>query len=170
MASAIFQTNRTALITGGASGVGFAFAQLCQKYGMNVALVDKSTEALGKAKEILTGTARNTQKTEVYEMVCLVSDLEVKLGRDAQLQYTRGSADKILPTGRLRTHTMAIPEVRSRSQIRQHRPPPPQRRCILQTHPRFRLPLHLARPLLPPQNLRHKCLWRAQWHRGLLLL
>lgn len=75
MASAIFQANRTALITGGASGVGFAFAQLCQKYGMNVALVDKSTEALGKAKEILTGSAKNTQKTEVYEMVCSTDDL-----------------------------------------------------------------------------------------------
>lgn len=71
MASQVFQANRTALITGGASGVGFAFAQLCQKFGMNVALVDKSTESLEKAKDVLSGSAKNGQKTEVYDMVCL---------------------------------------------------------------------------------------------------
>jgi 3-hydroxyacyl-CoA dehydrogenase len=49
--------------------VGFAFAQLCQKFGMNVALVDKSTEGLEKAKEVLSGTAKNGQRTEVYDMV-----------------------------------------------------------------------------------------------------
>lgn len=70
MASQVFQTKGTALITGGASGVGFAFAQLCQKFGMNVALVDKSTDGLEKAKDILAGTAKNGQRTEVYDMVC----------------------------------------------------------------------------------------------------
>jgi NADP-dependent 3-hydroxy acid dehydrogenase YdfG len=70
MASQVFRAKSTALITGGASGVGFAFAQLCQKFGMNVALVDKSTEALEKAKELLSGTAQNGQRTEVYDMVC----------------------------------------------------------------------------------------------------
>jgi NADP-dependent 3-hydroxy acid dehydrogenase YdfG len=70
MASQVFQTKGTALITGGASGVGFAFAQLCQKFGMNVALVDKSTDGLEKAKDILSGTAKNGQRTEVYDMVC----------------------------------------------------------------------------------------------------
>jgi NAD(P)-dependent dehydrogenase (short-subunit alcohol dehydrogenase family) len=70
MASQVFQAKRTALITGGASGVGFAFAQLCQKFGMNVALVDKSAEGLEKAKEVLSGNAKNGQRTEVYDMVC----------------------------------------------------------------------------------------------------
>jgi hypothetical protein len=37
---------------------------------MNVALVDKSTEGLEKAKDVLSGTARNGQRTEVYDMVC----------------------------------------------------------------------------------------------------
>jgi hypothetical protein len=32
--------------------------------------VDKSTEALEKAKELLSGTAQNGQRTEVYDMVC----------------------------------------------------------------------------------------------------
>jgi cytochrome c5 len=50
--------------------VGFAFAQLCQKFGMNVALVDKSAEGLEKAKEVLSGNAKNGQRTEVYDMVC----------------------------------------------------------------------------------------------------
>jgi NAD(P)-dependent dehydrogenase (short-subunit alcohol dehydrogenase family) len=67
--SAVFEANRTALITGGASGVGFAFAQLCQKHGMNVGLVDKNTEELAKAKEVLVQSATNGQRIEVYDMV-----------------------------------------------------------------------------------------------------
>lgn len=80
MASQVFQANRTALITGGASGVGFAFAQLCQKIGMNVAIVDKSHESLEKAKEVLSSSAKTGQKTEVYDMVCL--DIDLASSRD----------------------------------------------------------------------------------------
>lgn len=84
MASQVFQANRTALITGGASGVGFAFAQLCQKFGMNVALVDKSTESLEKAKDVLSGTAKTGQKTEVYDMVCIHKSLGEHLSHAAE--------------------------------------------------------------------------------------
>ncbi|KAI5254077.1 short chain dehydrogenase/reductase [Aureobasidium subglaciale] len=102
MASAVFQANRTALITGGASGVGFALAQLCQKYGMNVALVDKSTEGLEKAKEILSGSARNGQKTEVYDMDVselpqwrsLKSEIEAKFGLVDLLVLNAGASFK----------------------------------------------------------------------------
>lgn len=78
MASKVFQNKGTALITGGASGVGFAFAQLCQKFGMNVALVDKSADGLEKARDVLSGTAKNGQRTEIYDMVCFArrSDLD----------------------------------------------------------------------------------------------
>ena len=72
MASQVFQSKSTALITGGASGVGFAFAQLCQKFGMNVVLADKSADGLEKAKDVLSGTARNGQRTEIYDMVCYI--------------------------------------------------------------------------------------------------
>lgn len=69
MAISIFQANNTALISGGASGVGYAFAVLCQRSGMNVALVDKNGDALHKAKEMLEARAKSGQKAEVYEMV-----------------------------------------------------------------------------------------------------
>lgn len=108
MASQVFQAKRTALITGGVSGVGFAFAQLCQKFGMNVALVDKSTEGLEKAKDVLSGTAKNGQRTEVYDMVCYTR---------RPLHATTSLTSQL---GRIRNHTMALPQVRGRSQVRQH--------------------------------------------------
>ncbi|KAH0041081.1 short chain dehydrogenase/reductase, partial [Aureobasidium melanogenum] len=102
MASQVFQANRTALITGGASGVGFAFAQLCQKFGMNVALVDKSTESLEKAKDVLSGTAKTGQKTEVYDMDVselaqwrnLKSEIEAKFGNVDLLMLNAGASFK----------------------------------------------------------------------------
>lgn len=50
---AVFTAGNTALITGGASGIGFAVAQLCLKHGMKIALVDCSSENLAKAKDEL---------------------------------------------------------------------------------------------------------------------
>ncbi|KAG9960504.1 short chain dehydrogenase/reductase, partial [Aureobasidium melanogenum] len=102
MASQVFQANRTALITGGASGVGFAFAQLCQKFGMNVALVDKSTESLEKAKDVLSNSAKNGQKTEVYDMDVselaqwrnLKSEVEAKFGNVDLLMLNAGASFK----------------------------------------------------------------------------
>ncbi|KAG9592945.1 short chain dehydrogenase/reductase, partial [Aureobasidium melanogenum] len=102
MASQVFQANRTALITGGASGVGFAFAQLCQKFGMNVALVDKSTESLEKAKDVLSNSAKNGQRTEVYDMDVselaqwrnLKSEVEAKFGNVDLLMLNAGASFK----------------------------------------------------------------------------
>ena len=50
---AVFRANATALITGGASGVGFAVAQLCLKHGMKVALADWSRQSLHDAAKTL---------------------------------------------------------------------------------------------------------------------
>lgn len=103
MASKVFQSKGTALITGGASGVGFAFAQLCQKFGMNVALVDKSADRLEKARDVLSGTAKNGQRTEVYDMVCCARGPTWTSPTTAKLLTRR--------SGRSRTYTMAISQV-----------------------------------------------------------
>lgn len=57
----VFREGSTALITGGASGIGFAVAQLCLKHGMRVAVVDRNEEALTLAKKEL-----NSPDVEVY--------------------------------------------------------------------------------------------------------
>ncbi|KAF2713804.1 NAD(P)-binding protein [Pleomassaria siparia CBS 279.74] len=51
----VFRTNSTALITGGASGIGLAVAQLCLKQGMRVAVADFNSTTLGLAKKTLDG-------------------------------------------------------------------------------------------------------------------
>ena len=62
----VFRPGATALITGGASGVGFAFAQLCHSHGMKLALVDSNAEYLAKAKEILDKTTTD-EETAVFQ-------------------------------------------------------------------------------------------------------
>ncbi|KAF7890937.1 uncharacterized protein EAF01_010746 [Botrytis porri] len=44
----------TALITGGASGIGFSFAETCVKAGLNVILVDNNGDNLGAAQMYLS--------------------------------------------------------------------------------------------------------------------
>ncbi|KAK6598844.1 short-chain dehydrogenase/reductase [Botrytis cinerea] len=44
----------TALITGGASGIGFSFAEKCVKAGLNVILVDNNGDNLGAAQMYLS--------------------------------------------------------------------------------------------------------------------
>ena len=46
----VFKAGGSALITGAASGIGFAVARLCHKHGMKLALVDRNTEALSEAR------------------------------------------------------------------------------------------------------------------------
>jgi hypothetical protein len=43
----------TALITGGASGIGLAIAHICRKRGMRVGVVDQNVELLDRAKQDL---------------------------------------------------------------------------------------------------------------------
>jgi len=49
--TAVFSAGNTALITGAASGIGFAVAQLCKKHGMKLALVDINNTHLENAKK-----------------------------------------------------------------------------------------------------------------------
>ncbi|KAI9827127.1 MAG: hypothetical protein M1819_007018 [Sarea resinae] len=59
----VFAPKNTALITGAASGIGLAIAQLCRSHGMNLALVDINTAALAEAKKSFTSSAPNPTLT-----------------------------------------------------------------------------------------------------------
>lgn len=61
----VFAAGKTSLITGGASGIGLAVAQLCRKHGMKVAIVDNNNEYLAKAKEILGSADVETYQLDV---------------------------------------------------------------------------------------------------------
>ncbi|KAI9369174.1 hypothetical protein BJX61DRAFT_172957 [Aspergillus egyptiacus] len=53
--STVLTSHKTALITGAASGIGFAVAQLCRSRGMHLALLDHDADNLSLAREILEG-------------------------------------------------------------------------------------------------------------------
>jgi NAD(P)-dependent dehydrogenase (short-subunit alcohol dehydrogenase family) len=55
-AADVFTPGSTALITGGASGVGLAIAKLCRSKGMKLVLVDVNIDALEDAKKELGKT------------------------------------------------------------------------------------------------------------------
>jgi NADP-dependent 3-hydroxy acid dehydrogenase YdfG len=57
----VFQKGARALITGGASGIGLAVAELCVKSGMSVNIVDFNKETLDLAKKNLTGDVQYHQ-------------------------------------------------------------------------------------------------------------
>ncbi|KAL4894464.1 hypothetical protein BDV59DRAFT_11676 [Aspergillus ambiguus] len=63
----VLQPQKTALITGAASGVGFATAKICRSRGMHLALLDIDATNLEKARNAL-GAMDPGLKTETYVM------------------------------------------------------------------------------------------------------
>ncbi|KAJ5897198.1 hypothetical protein N7504_007486 [Penicillium tannophilum] len=61
----VIQLQKTALVTGAASGVGFAIAKLCRSKGMHLALLDIDQDNLAKAKKVLADLDPSL-KTEAY--------------------------------------------------------------------------------------------------------
>lgn len=61
----VFKAGNTALITGAASGIGLAVANLCRKHGMKLALVDKNADALSQAR---SSFEKDEARTETYVM------------------------------------------------------------------------------------------------------
>jgi NAD(P)-dependent dehydrogenase (short-subunit alcohol dehydrogenase family) len=88
----VFRSGATAVISGGASGVGFAFAKLCRGHGMNLALLDISSSNLEKAREALK--PKDNEKTETYTMdVSSMSDWS-KVRVDVESKF--GSVDLLM--------------------------------------------------------------------------
>ena len=56
--TSVFRAGATALITGSASGVGFAVAKLCASHSMNLILVDNNTTKLDEAKSTLSSSSK----------------------------------------------------------------------------------------------------------------
>ncbi|OTA65306.1 NAD(P)-binding protein [Hypoxylon sp. EC38] len=65
--SAIFKKANTAVITGGASGIGLALAQKCVGYGMKVLVADWDAKGLDAAKESL-GKDASTLRVDVSKV------------------------------------------------------------------------------------------------------
>lgn len=63
--TSVIHSQKTALITGAASGVGFAIAKLCRSKGMHLALLDIDQDNLAKTKKFLTDLDPSL-KTEAY--------------------------------------------------------------------------------------------------------
>lgn len=72
-AAAVFAPGSTALITGGASGVGLAVAKLCNAKRMNVLLVDRNAEALEQARLEIAGEGVDAPGPRVATSVADVS-------------------------------------------------------------------------------------------------
>ncbi|KGQ12441.1 Dehydrogenase/reductase SDR family member 7B [Beauveria bassiana D1-5] len=72
-AAAVFTPGSTALITGGASGVGLAVAKLCHAKGMNVLLVDRNAKALEQARLQVAGESVDASDPRVVTSVADVS-------------------------------------------------------------------------------------------------
>jgi NADP-dependent 3-hydroxy acid dehydrogenase YdfG len=64
--TSIFRPSARALITGGASGIGYAIAELCLKHSMKVTIADFNQETLDLAQKTLKGDVKCI-KTDVGE-------------------------------------------------------------------------------------------------------
>jgi NADP-dependent 3-hydroxy acid dehydrogenase YdfG len=62
----VFRASSHALITGGASGIGYAVAELCLKNSMKVTIADSNQETLDLAKKSLSGDV-HCVKTDVSD-------------------------------------------------------------------------------------------------------
>ncbi|KAK2804529.1 hypothetical protein FQN50_006604 [Emmonsiellopsis sp. PD_5] len=88
MAEYLFRPGATALITGGASGIGFAVAQLCRAKKMNLILVDVHAERLANAHIILG----ETEDTQTLIHVMDTADL-------SSWDYLKGKVGEMFPGG-----------------------------------------------------------------------
>ena len=76
---------KTAFITGGANGIGFALARAFVNEGMHVAIVDVDAAALVEAQQILAGSnvkvvALQLDVTDRDQFAAVADEVEAKLG------------------------------------------------------------------------------------------
>jgi NAD(P)-dependent dehydrogenase (short-subunit alcohol dehydrogenase family) len=67
----VFHAGNTAVITGGASGIGLSLAQKCAGYGMKVIIADNNAANLAAAKKSIKGNVETVEidvsKVEEFE-------------------------------------------------------------------------------------------------------
>lgn len=97
---AVFQAGNTALITGAASGVGLAVAQICHKHGMRLALADRDTKALTNASSLFKDGVHVKTYTIDVSVVDQWGDLRAKVEMDfGQVNFLMLSAAIGLKSG-----------------------------------------------------------------------
>ena len=95
MASSVFRSGATAVISGSAGGVGFAFARICRQHGMHLALLDRDTDNLDAAVKLLKSEAKSSDlKTESYSID--VSDLSAWKSVSSKISSTFGPSIDLL--------------------------------------------------------------------------
>lgn len=67
----VFKSGNTALITGGASGIGLALASRCASYDMKVIIIDNNASNLSAAKSSFKGSVSTVEMD-----VSKISDFE----------------------------------------------------------------------------------------------
>lgn len=83
--TSVFRAGATALITGGASGVGLAVAHLCASHRMNVIVLDWNKEALSSTQTSLSSAATHSSiSTRALDVSSLSAWTELKASLDKE--------------------------------------------------------------------------------------
>ncbi|KAL9125181.1 MAG: hypothetical protein Q9217_005576 [Psora testacea] len=95
----VFTTQTTALVTGAASGIGLAFAKLCRRHGLKVALVDVNDAGLSSAAKYLdcgpdTVRTYTTDVSKIEDWKDLKARVEMDFGLVGLLMLNAGIAPK----------------------------------------------------------------------------
>lgn len=95
-ATSVFKAGNNALITGGASGIGFAMANLCRTYGMKVGIVDIVGANLSYAKEQLGSSVElfEVDVSKEDQWASLKEQVSQKLGKIDFLMLNAGTTAK----------------------------------------------------------------------------
>lgn len=88
----VFRSGATALITGGASGIGLAVARRCVSHGMKVAIVDYNADNLSKAASSL----KESSKSDVESYQMDVSKLEEWKDLKSKVEKKFGGVDFLM--------------------------------------------------------------------------
>jgi NADPH:quinone reductase-like Zn-dependent oxidoreductase len=84
----VFKSGNTALITGGASGIGLALATKCAGYGMNVIICDNNNSNLSSAKSAIKGNVEtvNMDVSRVEDFEKLKVQVEKDFGGNSTFE------------------------------------------------------------------------------------
>jgi NADP-dependent 3-hydroxy acid dehydrogenase YdfG len=88
--SAIFKAANTAVITGGASGIGLALAKKCAGYGMKVLVADWDTKSLDAVPKTVgeNVTTFHMDVSNLQDWATLKSKVESEFGGVSTIHYS----------------------------------------------------------------------------------